>query len=144
MSDKFNELIELIISEETDQAKALFHDIVVDKSRSIYESLIDETEEDEELDSSEEGTAKTLDAAHEGTEVSAEIPAENTRPAMFQQEKVSVTGAKMEAYRPPQLGEYSRHRIRLTKLGSVALLGHLDLMRELGRIVRRAGLRLKY
>ena len=101
-------------------------------------------EEDEELDSSEEGTAKTLDAAHEGTEVSAEIPAENTRPAMFQQEKVSVTGAKMEAYRPPQLGEYSRHRIRLTKLGSVALLGHLDLMRELGRIVRRAGLRLKY
>ena len=47
MSDKFNELIELIISEETDQAKALFHDIVVDKSRSIYESLIDETEEDE-------------------------------------------------------------------------------------------------
>ena len=47
MSDKFNELIELIISEETDQAKALFHDIVVEKSRSIYESLIDETEEDE-------------------------------------------------------------------------------------------------
>ena len=53
MSDKFNELIELIISEETDQAKALFHDIVVDKSRSIYESLIDETEEDEELEESD-------------------------------------------------------------------------------------------
>ena len=52
MSDKFNELIELIISEETDQAKALFHDIVVDKSRSIYESLIDEDEvvdEDDEV-----------------------------------------------------------------------------------------------
>jgi hypothetical protein len=47
MSDKFNELIELIISEETDQAKALFHDIVVDKSRSIYESLIDEDELEE-------------------------------------------------------------------------------------------------
>ena len=52
MSEKFNELIELIISEETDQAKALFHDIVVDKSRSIYESLIDEDEvvdEDDEV-----------------------------------------------------------------------------------------------
>ena len=54
MSDKFNELIELIISEETDQAKALFHDIVVDKSRSIYESLIDETEEEEETEEDEE------------------------------------------------------------------------------------------
>jgi len=56
MSDKFNELIELIISEETDQAKALFHDIVVDKSRSIYESLIEEDEvvdEDDEADEAE-------------------------------------------------------------------------------------------
>jgi len=44
MSEKFNELIELIISEESDQAKALFHEIIVDKSRSIYESLIDEDE----------------------------------------------------------------------------------------------------
>ena len=70
MSDKFNELIELIISEETDQAKALFHDIVVDKSRSIYESLIDdteeeETEEDEELEESDFDEALGGDAAEE-------------------------------------------------------------------------------
>ena len=65
MSDKFNELIELIISEETDQAKALFHDIVVDKSRSIYESLIDETEEDEELEESDFDEELGGDAAQE-------------------------------------------------------------------------------
>ena len=65
MSDKFNELIELIISEETDQAKALFHDIVVDKSRSIYESLIDETEEDEELEESDFDEELGGDAAEE-------------------------------------------------------------------------------
>ena len=65
MSDKFNELIELIISEETDQAKALFHDIVVEKSRSIYESLIDETEEDEELEESDFDEALGGDAAEE-------------------------------------------------------------------------------
>ena len=62
MSDKFNELIELIISEETDQAKDLFHEIIVDKSRSIYESLIDEEEvvdEDEEVDESEEVVEET-------------------------------------------------------------------------------------
>ena len=50
MSEKFNELIELIISEENDQAKALFHEIIVDKSRSIYESLIDEEEVDEDAE----------------------------------------------------------------------------------------------
>ena len=78
MSDKFNELIELIISEETDQAKALFHDIVVDKSRSIYESLIDEDEvvdeaaheeaddeEDEELEESDFDEELGGDAAEE-------------------------------------------------------------------------------
>ena len=62
MSDKFNELIELIISEENDQAKDLFHEIIVDKSRSIYESLIDEEEvvdEDEEVDESEEVVEET-------------------------------------------------------------------------------------
>ena len=62
MSDKFNELIELIISEETHQAKELFHEIIVDKSRSIYESLIDEEEvvdEDEEVDESEEVVEET-------------------------------------------------------------------------------------
>ena len=63
MSDKFNELIELIISEETDQAKALFHDIVVDKSRSIYESLIDETEEEEETEEDEELEESDFDEA---------------------------------------------------------------------------------
>ena len=52
MSDKFNELIELIISEETDQAKALFHDIVVEKSRQIYENIMAE-EADEEEDMTE-------------------------------------------------------------------------------------------
>ena len=62
MSEKFNELIELIISEENDQAKELFHEIIVDKSRSIYESLIDEEEvvdEDEEVDESEEVVEET-------------------------------------------------------------------------------------
>jgi hypothetical protein len=78
MSDKFNELIELIISEETDQAKALFHEIIVDKSRSIYESLIDEDEvvdeaaheeaddeEDEELEESDFDEELGGDAAEE-------------------------------------------------------------------------------
>lgn len=39
---KFEQLIELIINENEEQARAIFHDIVVEKSREIYESMMDE------------------------------------------------------------------------------------------------------
>ena len=37
---KFEQLIDFIINENEEQAKALFHDIVVEKSREIYESMM--------------------------------------------------------------------------------------------------------
>ena len=40
-----------------------------------------------------------------------------------------------------QQGEAHRYRLRYTKLGRVAYLGHLDLVRQLPRIFRRAGWR---
>ena len=39
---KFEQLINLITNENEEQARALFHDIVVEKSREIYESMMDE------------------------------------------------------------------------------------------------------
>ena len=39
---KFETLIDLIINENEEQARALFHDIVVEKSREIYENMMDE------------------------------------------------------------------------------------------------------
>lgn len=53
MTSKFEQLIELVINEDEAKAKELFHDIVVEKSREIYESLMQE-EEAEELDEAEE------------------------------------------------------------------------------------------
>lgn len=44
--NRYEKLIEYIINDETDKARALFHDIVVEKSREIYESLIDEEDFD--------------------------------------------------------------------------------------------------
>jgi len=41
MSNKFESLLELLINEENDKAEALFHEIVVEKSRDIYENLAD-------------------------------------------------------------------------------------------------------
>ena len=45
---KFEQLIDLIINENEDKAKELFHEIVVEKSREIYESIMDEEMMDEE------------------------------------------------------------------------------------------------
>ena len=39
--NKYEKLIEYIINDQEDQARALFHEIVVEKSRDIYESLMD-------------------------------------------------------------------------------------------------------
>jgi len=52
MTSKFEQLIEYVINDEEAKAKELFHDIVVEKSREIYENLMNE--EDEELDEAEE------------------------------------------------------------------------------------------
>lgn len=51
---KFEQLIDLIINENEEQAKALFHDIVVEKSREIYESMMDEENLDESEDESKD------------------------------------------------------------------------------------------
>ena len=45
--NKYEQLIEHIINDETDKARELFHTIVVEKSRDIYESLIDEQDLEE-------------------------------------------------------------------------------------------------
>jgi len=46
--NKFEKLIEYIINDEDQKARALFHDIVVEKSRDIYESIMDEEADMEE------------------------------------------------------------------------------------------------
>ena len=60
MSTKFEQLLDLIVNEEMDKANELFHAIVVEKSRDIYENLIaeeeeaDAPEEDPEVEEGEE------------------------------------------------------------------------------------------
>jgi hypothetical protein len=90
---KFEQLIDLIINENEEQAKALFHDIVVEKSREIYESMMDEegmeegmggqvgdlldeigaeeqgmTEEEEDLEFSDDGDDEVIDLDMDGEE----------------------------------------------------------------------------
>ena len=53
--NKFEQLIEYVINDEDQKARELFHDIVVEKSRTIYESLMQEEEDIEEAEDIEEG-----------------------------------------------------------------------------------------
>jgi len=56
--NKFEQLIEYVINDEESKARELFHDIVVEKSREIYENLMaEEAEEDleEGIEDIEEG-----------------------------------------------------------------------------------------
>lgn len=92
MSNKFEQLLDLIVNEETEKAEQLFHEIVVERSRNIYESLLQDAEQDvqekvggnavdamiDDIETEEEEV--TVEADEEGEEgaedMSAELPME--------------------------------------------------------------------
>ena len=57
---KFEEMLEKLVNEDREGAEALFHEIVVEKSREIYTNILDEADEeveettDEEVDESDD------------------------------------------------------------------------------------------
>lgn len=52
--NKFEQLIEFVINDEEAKARELFHDIVVEKSRQIYEEMMEEEAVEEAKESEEE------------------------------------------------------------------------------------------
>ena len=66
--NKFEEMLERLVNEDKEGAEALFHEIVVEKSRDIYESLLEDEDEaveettDEEVD---EATDEEVDESEE-------------------------------------------------------------------------------
>jgi hypothetical protein len=67
MSKKMQQLLDLIVNEETEKANELFHEIVVEMSRGIYENLIAE-EEEEEMDEASEEDDEEMDESAEDNE----------------------------------------------------------------------------
>jgi hypothetical protein len=72
MTSKFEQLIEYVINDEEAKAKELFHDIVVEKSREIYENLMDESAE-EELEEAESTDDEDEKAEKAGEKVTKDI-----------------------------------------------------------------------
>jgi hypothetical protein len=73
--NKFEQLIEYVINDEEQKARDLFHEIVVEKSRGIYEELMAEEEieeakdEDEELDEAKEEDEELDESKEEDEEL---------------------------------------------------------------------------
>jgi hypothetical protein len=60
--NKFEEMLERLVNEDRAGAEELFHEIVVEKSREIYENLLEEEVEDEDID---EATDEEVDESEE-------------------------------------------------------------------------------
>jgi hypothetical protein len=70
---KFEQMLEHLVNEESDKAKELFHQLVVEKSREIYENILSEdftteAEEDEMDESAEEDEEAVEEAKDEDEE----------------------------------------------------------------------------
>lgn len=74
MSTKFEQLLDYLVNEEMDKANELFHEIVVEKSREIYENLISE-EADEDANESVEPDDED---ANESVETDEEVEADES------------------------------------------------------------------
>jgi hypothetical protein len=81
MTDKFEQLLEFVVNDEMDKADALFHEIVVEKSRQIYEGLIASEAEElggDEVDSLIDAISdEEENIAEEGDEEAEEVPADD-------------------------------------------------------------------
>jgi len=71
--NKFEQMLEHLINDESDKAKELFHQLVVEKSREIYENILSEdftteAEEDEMDESAEEDEEAVEEAKDEDEE----------------------------------------------------------------------------
>ena len=62
---KFEEMLERLVNEDRAGAEELFHEIVVEKSREIYQSILESEEEDEDLDEESEEDDEELDEESE-------------------------------------------------------------------------------
>jgi len=71
--NKFEKMLELLINEDKAAAEELFHEIVVEKSRDIYESLLeDEAEVDESDEDLDEADDEEVDESDEDLDEAAD------------------------------------------------------------------------
>jgi hypothetical protein len=88
MSTKFEQLLDLLVNEDMEGANALFHEIVVEKSRDIYENLIAEEDDEEEMDEAKSEDDEEMDEAKEEDDESVDESAEEDDEEMEESEEL--------------------------------------------------------
>jgi len=102
-------------------------------------TMLDEPLDDEPLDDASIDDQLALAAEDPAGLAGAATPSPQKSPA------APTRARRPEFYRPPRPGSAPvRLRLAFEKTGPSALIGHLDLIRELPRVVRRAGVRTAY
>ena len=80
--NKFEQLIEYIINDEEEKARNLFHEVVVEKSRDIYENLLADEEKATVEAETAEKVEETLDETSQDTEEVDEAPGDMKKKKM--------------------------------------------------------------
>ena len=74
---KFEQLLDLIVNEEKGKADELFHEIVVEMSRSIYEKILSEEEQEDEDEDEDDTNESYVDEFAKGDEFDDEFPVQD-------------------------------------------------------------------
>jgi hypothetical protein len=99
--NKFEQLIEYVINDDESKARELFHDIVVEKSREIYESLMDEetdAERDDKAEKAGEKVAKDIeyDEMHEDATIGGDASDDLIADVETEEEGISMEDEEIE------------------------------------------------
>jgi len=90
---KFEKLLDLLVNEQKDEAEKVFHEIVVEKSRQIYEGILAEEEETSEADeSADKDDADEVDEAQNDENIE-----ENSDPEDEDEEEVEESEEPAES-----------------------------------------------
>ena len=96
--NKFQEMLEHLVNEDREKAEEIFHDIVVEKSRKIYENLLaDEMKEDDEENVDEASKDEEVDEASKDDEEVDEASDAGEQPTEAEAQEESSEEAKDDA-----------------------------------------------
>jgi hypothetical protein len=92
MSNRFEKLIEYVINDEDDKARELFHDIVVEKSRQIYEEMMDQEEMSEAKEEDDEEVTEAREEDEDDEEVTEGMDGDDAMGRMDQYDEGMMGG----------------------------------------------------
>lgn len=93
---KFEKLLDLLVNENKDEAEKVFHEIVVEKSRQIYEGILAEEDSKDEAEATDESADKDeadeVEEAKNDEDTDADAVEETEEPAEATEETVEEIG----------------------------------------------------